>query len=101
MNIPEMIKSKKFIVTTEVSPPKGTRFEEVLRSAADIGDYVDAVNVTDCPSAVMRMGSTTLSYLLRTKGIEPVVQLVCRNRYSIWIRFPYSRQSRNLMMATT
>lgn len=72
-----------FVVTGEVGPPKGVSFEETIEGAKVMAPYVDAVNVTDNQSAVMRLGSLAVSCLLKREGIEPVFQLVCRDRNRI------------------
>lgn len=80
MSLCDKIKNKKFILTSEVGPPKGTDVEEVLKDAELIKDRVDAINVTDLQSSVMRVGSLAISKLLIERGIEPVFQITCRDR---------------------
>lgn len=72
-----------FLVTGEVGPAKGTDASEALAGAAQMASVVDAVNVTDSQSAVMRLGSLAVSRLLKETGIEPVYQLTCRDRNRI------------------
>jgi len=83
MRLCEALKSGKFVVTTEVGPPKGVDTKEFLEKAGLIKDRVDAVNVTDQQSAVMRLGSLAGCVLLREKGIEPIFQMTCRDRNRI------------------
>jgi len=73
----------KFVISGEVGPPKGTDTHEVIAGAKVMAPYVDVVNVTDNQSAVMRLGSLIVSHLLKKEGIEPVFQLVCRDRNRI------------------
>lgn len=80
MTFKEKIKSNKFIVTSEIGPPKGIDVKELIEEAKLIKGRVDAVNVTDLQSAVMRLGSLAVSYLLKKEGIEPIYQLTCRDR---------------------
>ena len=80
MTLKEKIKSNKFIVTSEIGPPKGIDVRELIEEARLIKGRVDAVNVTDLQSAVMRLGSLAVSYLLKKEGIEPIYQLTCRDR---------------------
>lgn len=80
MTFKEKIKSNKFIVTSEIGPPKGIDIKDLLEEAKLIKGRVDAINVTDLQSAVMRLGSLAVSYLLKKEGIEPVYQLTCRDR---------------------
>jgi len=80
MNFREKLKSKKFIITSEIGPPKGVDVEPYLRHGASIKGRVDAVNVTDLQSSMMRLGSLAFSHLLIKRGVEPIYQLTCRDR---------------------
>lgn len=80
MGLCDKIKSGKFILTSEIGPPKGIDIEEVLKDAELIKGRVDAVNVTDLQSSVMRVGSLAICRLLLERGIEPVFQITCRDR---------------------
>ena len=68
------------MVTSEVGPDKGMHTDRLLRDAELIRNKVDAINVTDLQSSVMRLGSLTVSFLLKQKGFEPIYQLTCRDR---------------------
>ena len=61
MTFYEKIKSGKFLVTSEIGPPKGIDLKEVLEDAKLIKDKVDAINVTDLQSSVMRVGSLAVA----------------------------------------
>jgi len=77
----ESLESGKFTVTGEIGPPKGTNIEPVLEEADEyLKGRVTAVNVTDIQTAVMRMGSLPVCHFLVDHGIEPVFQMVCRDR---------------------
>jgi len=80
MNLEKAIKSNKFIVTSEVGPPKGSDVTKMLEEAKPLIGKVDAINVTDLQSAVMRLGSLAGSYLIKQIGIDPVFQITCRDR---------------------
>lgn len=80
MSLCDKIKSGKFIVTSEIGPPKGTDIEEVLKDAELIRGRVDGINVTDLQSSVMRVGSLAICKLLKDRGLEPVFQITCRDR---------------------
>jgi len=70
-----------FTFTGEIGPPKGTNVEPVLHEAEEfLKDSVVAVNVTDIQTAVMRMSSLSACRMLLDRGIEPVLQMVCRDR---------------------
>ncbi len=83
MTLKEKIKNKKFIITAEIGPPKGIDIKPNLDEAILLKDKVDAINVTDSQSAVMRLGSLAVSRLLKEEGIEPIYQLTCRDRNRI------------------
>jgi len=80
MSLCDKIREKKFILTSEIGPPKGTDIKEMLEDAELIRDRVDAINVTDLQSSVMRVGSLAICRLLIERGIEPVFQMTCRDR---------------------
>jgi methylenetetrahydrofolate reductase (NADPH) len=77
------LESGKFAITCEVGPLKGTDITEVEENAALLRDKVDAANITDQQSSVMRLGSLTTSYIVLQKGLEPIYQCVCRDRNRI------------------
>jgi len=80
MTLCDKIKSREFIVTSEVAPPKGIDVEGVLHDAELLKGRVDAINVTDLQSSVMRVGSLAICKLLIERGIDPVFQVTCRDR---------------------
>lgn len=80
MTFKEKIQAGKFLVTSEVGPDKGIETQGLLEDAELIRNKVDAINVTDLQSSVMRLGSLAVSYLLKQKGFEPIYQLTCRDR---------------------
>ncbi|PLX99755.1 MAG: 5,10-methylenetetrahydrofolate reductase [Desulfuromonas sp.] len=69
----------RFVITAEVAPPKGCNPDPALDTAAAF-DQVTAVNVTDNQGANMRMTPLVLSGLLLQRGVEPILQLTCRDR---------------------
>ena len=80
MTFCEKIKERKFVVTSEIGPPKGVDIKEMLEDADLIKSRVDAINVTDLQSSVMRIGSLAVCHLLKDRGIEPIFQVTCRDR---------------------
>jgi len=80
MNFRESLNSKQFVVTAEIGPIKGVDTHEIIEDAELIKDKVDAINVTDLQSSVMRLGSMAVCHLLADRGIDPVFQLTCRDR---------------------
>ena len=80
MGLQESLASGKFVVTSEIGPPKGTNVEEMLHDAELLRGRVDGINVTDLQSSVMRLGSLAVCHLLNEKGLEPILQMTCRDR---------------------
>jgi 5,10-methylenetetrahydrofolate reductase len=80
MSFRDALESGKFLVTAEVGPGKGTDVEHLLKDADIIKDRVDAINVTDLQSSVMRLGSMAVCHMLTDMGIDPVYQVTCRDR---------------------
>jgi methylenetetrahydrofolate reductase (NADPH) len=73
--------SGRFVVTGEIGPPKGTNIGPCLHEADEyLKNTVVAVNVTDIQTAIMRLGSMATCHLLLDHGIEPVFQMVTRDR---------------------
>jgi len=68
------------VVTAEVGPLKGTDVAEIREVAELLRGKVDAANVTDQQSSVLRLGSLATSHLLIEKGLEPIYQVTCRDR---------------------
>jgi 5,10-methylenetetrahydrofolate reductase len=80
MTFKEKLQAGKFLLTSEVGPDKGIHTDRLLKDAELIRNKVDAINVTDLQSSVMRLGSLAVSFLLKQNGFEPVYQLTCRDR---------------------
>ncbi len=71
---------KDFVVTAEIGPPKGTDITQMIHHIDLLKDKVDALNVTDNQSSVMRIGSLAVCRLILDHGGEPILQLTCRDR---------------------
>lgn len=80
MTFKEKIQAGKFLISSEVGPPKGIEFKTILEDVELVRGRVDAINVTDLQSSVMRLGSLAVSIRLKEKGFEPIYQLTCRDR---------------------
>jgi len=83
MSLKALLEAGKFVVTAEVGPLKGTDITDIEEVAELLRGRVDAANVTDQQSSVMRLGSLAVSHLLKEKGLDPVFQLTCRDRNRI------------------
>ena len=77
------LRSGGFGVTFELSPPRGASLAALRRRARQLHDVVDAVNVTDGQSATARMASWAGCIAVMQEDVEPVMQLVCRDRNRI------------------
>ncbi|HTV50733.1 MAG TPA: methylenetetrahydrofolate reductase [Steroidobacteraceae bacterium] len=82
----DKIRSKGFVVTTELTPPKGTDLSELFSKADALKPYVDAINLTDSPRARMAIEPKSVAHLLIDRGIEPIVQITARDRNRIAIQ---------------
>ncbi|MDD4953638.1 MAG: methylenetetrahydrofolate reductase [Candidatus Omnitrophica bacterium] len=80
MTFKEKLEAGKFLVTSEIGPPKGIETAKLLEDAELIRGKVDGINVTDLQSSVMRLGSLAVCSLLKQKGFEPIFQMTCRDR---------------------
>ena len=79
-NLEKILTSGKFAVTAEAGPPKGTSAEVVRKKGELLRNCTDAVNVTDNQTAIVRMSSWAGCLILKQMGIEPVMQMVVRDR---------------------
>lgn len=86
MSFQEALNSGRFTVTAEVGPPKGTDIGEMLHHIELLKGKVDALNVTDNQSAVMRICSLAVCKLALERGIEPILQMTCRDRNRIGLQ---------------
>ena len=79
----EALTSGRFLVTAELTPPKGTDLSDLLRKAEMLRDWVDAFNLTDSASAIMTMAPIAAASALKQRGIEPILQVTGRDRNRI------------------
>jgi len=100
----EALTAGKFVVTSEIGPPKGVDTGEILREAEFFKGRVEAVNVTDLQSSVMKLGSLATCRLLIENGLEPVFQITCRDRNRLALQSDilsaYVLGIRNLLILT-
>jgi methylenetetrahydrofolate reductase (NADPH) len=73
----------EFAVTAEIGPPRGADTAPIVRKAALLRGWVDAVNITDNQSAAVRLSSLAGSLAAIAAGVEPIMQLTCRDRNRI------------------
>ncbi len=100
----EALNSGKFVVTSEVAPPKGTNLEKLKHHIELLKDKVDAMNVTDHQSSVMRFPSIGGALLVKEMGGEPILQMTCRDRNRMALQaellFAHSRDINNVLCLT-
>jgi methylenetetrahydrofolate reductase (NADPH) len=100
----EVLKSDKFVVTSEIGPPKGTNIQKMLHHIDLLKDKVDALNVTDHQSSVMRFPSIGGCLAIKEQGGEPILQVTCRDRNRLALQaellFAYTRGVRNVLCLT-
>ncbi len=100
----QALESGKFIVTSEVAPPKGTNLEKLTHHIELLRDKVDAMNVTDHQSSVMRYPSLGGALLVKEMGGEVILQMTCRDRNRLALQadllFAHSRGIDNVLCLT-
>jgi CO dehydrogenase/acetyl-CoA synthase delta subunit len=82
-NLERVLADGHFAVTGELGPPKNSDPEVVRKKARLLKDNVDAVNITDCQTAIVRMSSIGAGLIAKSEGLEPVIQMTCRDRNRI------------------
>jgi methylenetetrahydrofolate reductase (NADPH) len=79
-NLEKVLKAGHFAFTGECGPPKGANVDHLKEKLAHLKGKVDAVNITDNQTAVVRMSSWAASTIVIQEGMEPNFQMVCRDR---------------------
>jgi methylenetetrahydrofolate reductase (NADPH) len=79
----QTLRAHRFAITTELTPPVSFNPDDLLGKARPLKGLVDAVNVTDGASARAHMSALAAASLLAREGIEPILQLTCRDRNRI------------------
>ncbi len=85
-NLEKVLDSGSFAVTAEAGPPKGTSARVIQRKAELLRPCCDAVNITDNQTAIVRMSSLAGCAILKQQGVDPVMQMVTRDRNRIAIQ---------------
>jgi len=100
----EALNSGKFVVTSEIGPPKGTNIEKMHHHIDLLKDKVVAMNVTDHQSSVMRFPSIGGCLAIKERGGEPILQMTCRDRNRLALQaellFAYTRGVTNVLCLT-
>ncbi|GAH28254.1 unnamed protein product [marine sediment metagenome] len=100
----KILKSDKFFITAEIGPVKGTNVQKMIDNIEILKTKVDALNVTDNQSAVMRYPSLGTCLLIKEHGGEPIFQITCRDRNRLSIQadllFAFSRGIESVLCLT-
>jgi 5,10-methylenetetrahydrofolate reductase len=103
-NLEKILQAGHFAVTGEMGPPQSADAAVIARKAAILKGYVDAVNITDNQTAVVRLSSIAAGALLIKEGLEPIIQMTCRDRNRIAMQSDllgaYALGLRNLLCLT-
>jgi len=103
-NLERILKSGHFAATGELGPPQSADGEEIREKASLLKGYVDAVNITDNQTAIVRMSSIGAGTIVVQEGLEPVIQMTCRDRNRLAIQSDllgaYALGMRNLLCLT-
>lgn len=82
-NLERILTSGNVAVTAELGPPMSAAPDEVIHKAHQLKGFCDAANITDCQTAVVRISSIAAAFLALREGLEPVMQMTCRDRNRI------------------
>lgn len=98
------IKAGEFVITAELAPPKVPDLERIKKHLVDYAKGVDAINILDMPSAVLRMSSIGGAIAVKQAGFEPVLQMTCRDRSKLGMQgdiiSAYAHGIRNILCLT-
>ena len=103
-NLEKLLRAGHFVVTAEIGPPQSADPEVIRRKARLLKGVVDAANITDNQTAIVRMSSIASAVLAMQEGVEPIVQMTCRDRNRLAMQSDllgaYALGARNLLCLT-
>jgi len=103
-NLEKILKAGHFAVTGELGPPQSADADEIRHKASLLKGNCDAVNITDNQTAIVRMSSIGAGFLALQEGLEPIIQMTCRDRNRLAIQSDllgaYAMGMRNLLALT-
>ncbi|MDO8671998.1 MAG: methylenetetrahydrofolate reductase [Dehalococcoidia bacterium] len=85
-NLEKVLAAGHFAATSELGPPKSANPAVVREKAKFLRGYIDAANITDNQTAIVRMSSVAAAYIALSEGVEPVAQMTCRDRNRIMMQ---------------
>lgn len=86
MTLREKIEANRFVVCGELGPPQSCNGDLIRRKSAHFKGIVDAVNITDNQTAIVRLSSIAAAKILLDEGVEPIIQVTCRDRNRLAIQ---------------
>lgn len=86
MTLRNKIESGEFVVCAEIEPPKSYNGDVIRRRSRHLDGIVDAVNITDNQTATVRLSSIASAKILLEEGLEPIMQMTCRDRNRLGIQ---------------
>jgi 5,10-methylenetetrahydrofolate reductase len=103
-NLERVLRAGHFAVTAELGPPQSADGDEIRHKATLLRGNCDAVNITDNQTAIVRMSSIAAGAIVVQEGLEPIVQMTCRDRNRLAIQSDllgaYALGMRNLLCLT-
>jgi len=103
-HLEKVLHAGHFAVTSELGPPKSADVDVIAKKAGHLQGCVDAVNITDNQTSIARMSSLAAGLLAMQQGLEPVVQITCRDRNRLAIQSDvigaYALGIRNILCLT-
>lgn len=103
-NLERLLRAGEFVVCGEMGPPQSVDTASIAKKCGYFKGYVDAVNLTDNQTAIVRMSSAISSYFALSGGVEPIMQLTCRDRNRLAMQSEilgaYALGIRNLLCLT-
>ena len=100
----DILNSGRFVITSEIGPPKGTNVENMFHHIDKLKGCVDGLNVTDNQSSVMRFPSIGGCLSVKERGGEPILQMTCRDRNRLALQaellLAHTRGIRNVLCLT-
>ena len=103
-NLEKVLRAGHFAVTGELGPPQNANAEVIREKAKLLKGYCDAVNITDNQTAIVRLSSIAAGQIVIQEGLEPVIQMTCRDRNRLAIQSDllgaYAMGMKNLLCLT-
>ena len=86
MTLKEKMVTRKFLVTAELGPPRSSNGDVIRKKTAHFRQGIDGINITDNQTAIVRLSSIAAAKIVLEEGLEPIIQMTCRDRNRIAIQ---------------